>query len=351
MKAGLAALACITGAALTGAALVAAPSLRGAGTVTLEPPPGVDTLTDLTPAFTIRTEGFSPDELPLAVSLQIAPSANFTSPLIIDTTIVDAGDVVRIELQRPLPERTRVYFRARVRTALGGEVVSGVSGPRFIPAWLTLVSPNEPNGTTVTTRRPTFVWSSPDVRPPPGPWRYTLTIRNVATGMETVVRDLLDTTYTPPFGLESNTSYRWSVVAVLPQDTARAASRATFVILDQNAPLTTLLYQNFPNPFPNAGSPVTCFWFDLRAPGAVALDVYDLRGRHVRRIAPLSGGEVVLPAGRYGRAPGTADTGCDPRYTWDGTGADGRPVPAGVYLLRLRAGTVEQRRKLLFVGH
>lgn len=345
MRRALAALALITGAVLA-----AAPSSRDAGTVTLEPPPGVDTLNDVTPAFTIRTEGFAPGELPLAVWLQISTSPDFSTPLVVDTSIFDASDSVRIELQRPLPERSRLYFRARVRTAQGGEVLSGVSGPRFTPPWLTLVSPNEPNGTTVTTQRPTFVWSSPEVRTPPGPWRYTLTIRNVATGMETIVRDLLDTTYTPPFALESNTSYRWSVVAALPQDTARTSSRATFVILDPNAPLTTLLYQNFPNPFPSAGSLVTCFWFDLRTAGAVALDVYDLRGRHVRRIAPRGSGEVVLTAGRYGRAPGTADTGCDVRYTWDGTGADGNVVPPGVYLVRLRAGSSEQRRKVLFVG-
>ena len=46
-----------------------------------------------------------------------------------------------------------------------------------------------------------------------------------------------------------------------------------------------------------------------------------------------------LPAGRYGRGTGDIPNGfgCDGRIIWDGTASNGSLVPAGVYLLRMRA--------------
>ena len=112
------------------------------------------------------------------------------------------------------------------------------------------------------------------------------------------------------------------------------------------APPATLLYQNFPNPFPTATSATTCVWFDLAEAGPASLDVYDLRGNRVRRIFPAPGEDAHLVAGRYGR--GAGGIGCDGRFTWDGAGEDGRRVPSGVYLLRLRARGTGQVRKILF---
>ena len=112
------------------------------------------------------------------------------------------------------------------------------------------------------------------------------------------------------------------------------------------APPATLLYQNFPNPFPTATSATTCVWFDLAEPGPAALDVYDLRGNRVLRIFPAPGDDAHLAAGRYGR--GADGSGCDWRFTWDGSGEDGRRVPPGVYLLRLHTRGAGQVRKVLF---
>ena len=114
------------------------------------------------------------------------------------------------------------------------------------------------------------------------------------------------------------------------------------------APPATLLYQNFPNPFPTATSSTTCVWFDLATAGPAALEVYDLRGNRVRRLFPVAGEDAHLAAGRYGRGAGGA--GCDGRFTWDGTGEDGGRVPSGVYLLRLRAHGAGHARKILFTG-
>jgi hypothetical protein len=80
----------------------------------------------------------------------------------------------------------------------------------------------------------------------------------------------------------------------------------------------TLLYQNFPNPFPAAGSRVTCIWFDLNRTTSVSLTVHDVRGNLVRRLLPNASTPQFMAPGRYGRATLTADNGCDPAMTWDG---------------------------------
>jgi len=112
----------------------------------------------------------------------------------------------------------------------------------------------------------------------------------------------------------------------------------------------TLLYQNFPNPFPSPSSQSTCFWFDLKSHANVELTVHDIRGHRVRTMIPgvLPG---VLEAGRYGRGNEFDGTGCDPKLQWDGTADDGRTVPPGVYLLRFKAdGQTETMKKILFLG-
>jgi hypothetical protein len=219
-------------------------------------------------------------------------------------------------------------------------------------ALLTLVSPNAAAGQTLDTRRPQFVWRSAPVTEPPGPWRYDLSVFNVAGGDVRGVRNLADTAYRIPFDLETNTSYRWAVTARLTTgDSVRVESRTTFVIVDPTAPLATLLYQNFPNPFPTAESITTCIWFDLATPSQVRLDLYDVRGNHVRSIVPNGEVQGFLQAGRYGRASPAGNSGCDPRFSWDGRAGDGNYAPAGVYLLRLRAaGGVNDFRKVLFRG-
>lgn len=112
----------------------------------------------------------------------------------------------------------------------------------------------------------------------------------------------------------------------------------------------TVLYQNFPNPFPTASSATTCLWFDLSASSEVTLAVYDLRGRLVRTIVPSKEVEGYLGSGSYGRfIPGT-NAGCDPRFAWDGRGSDGHFVPPGVYLARLHADGHWQTKKMVFRG-
>jgi len=126
-------------------------------------------------------------------------------------------------------------------------------------------------------------------------------------------------------------------------------------------PTATLLYQNFPNPFPGtgiaaanaaraAGAPATCIWFDIGRPTPVQLEVFTLAGDPVRHILPAPTLDGVLPPDRYGRDPAGGGGGCDSRLVWDGRGDDGRLVPPGVYLLRMQADGASQYRKVVFLG-
>ena len=87
------------------------------------------------------------------------------------------------------------------------------------------------------------------------------------------------------------------------------------------------LSQNFPNPF-NAG---TTLVYKLSQPVHVELSVLNLLGQEVKRL--VSGKQEP---GLY-------------RVQWDGTGLDGRELSSGVYLVRLKAGTFRQTRKVVFV--
>jgi len=70
---------------------------------------------------------------------------------------------------------------------------------------------------------------------------------------------------------------------------------------------------------PNPVAGRAALQFDLARSGAVALDLYDLRGRRVRSFV-----REALEPGRY-------------HYDWNGADDHGAPLPAGVYLLRYSA--------------
>jgi len=321
-------------------------------TVTVQAPAD-NPLLDGIPAFSISAEGFLPGDFPLRFTLQIGTSIGFATGIVTDTTVSTvAATRVTIAPRHLIPEKSAVYWRAVVTTITGLQVSSAVTGPRLTATWLTLLAPNNPNGSTVTTKRPAFTWTSARIDASAGRWQYEIRILGTR-GEVIVVGRLDDTTYVPPRDLEGNTSYRWTLMGwTQAGDTARVQSAASFVVLDSTVPPATILFQNFPNPFPNDRVAATCIWFDLRTAAKVELQIMDLRGNHVRAIIPSAQfpAAAELAAGRYGRASEGSNSGCDPRLSWDGYADDGHPVPPGVYLIRLRAGGVETFRKALYKG-
>jgi hypothetical protein len=309
-----------------------------------------DTLASVTPTFLIQAVGFPSGAL-LRYRFEIAASEQFRVPLVFDTLLTSLDRAITVAPTAALPE-TRIYWRATVIEQSGEARSSGVGGPLVVPKFVTPISPSGASGVVVRTRRPRFVWRSPAVNEPPGPWEYTIQI--TSQGQQVLAATTRDTTYLVPEErrLEANASYRWQITARLPRtgQSSVVPSPASFVVEDLAVPTATILYQSFPNPFPTTFARAACVWFDLGSPARVHLDVYDLRGHHVRQLLPSTTLPGDLPAGRYGRAEAESNVGCDPRFEWDGVAADGRTVPAGVYLLRFRAGGVESVKKILFRG-
>jgi hypothetical protein len=301
-----------------------------------------------TPRFTVTTSGFTPAQLPLQLNLEVSLTADFTS-LWADTTV--NGSSATIVIPRLLPQNTPIWWRSIARTAQGSPVVENAIGPRQTSEWVTLEFPNDRAGNTLTTTRPTFRWRAVEIHPPIEPWRYRFYVTRTNDGVHALIHTpLFDSVYTSPVELESNTSYYWKLDAIAGTgDSITVRSNASFVILSPNAPSATVLFQPFPNPFPNDVVSKSCIWFDIKSVTDVRLDVRDLRGNHVKRIFPSAELQTFAP-GRYGRETFGSPTGCDQRFTWDGTDARGRMVSAGVYLIVFEAGGVRTVKRVLFRG-
>ncbi|MER3523006.1 MAG: hypothetical protein C4326_02810 [Ignavibacteria bacterium] len=120
--------------------------------------------------------------------------------------------------------------------------------------------------------------------------------------------DMLDTTFrvtdsttlfTNISELHNGSLYRWTITTrdewnttASPDTFSFYYSQPTSVRQAADVPSAFGLDQNFPNPF----NPSTNIAFRLAAPGRVALNVYDVLGRHVASIV-----DDVLPAGYYER--------------------------------------------------
>jgi hypothetical protein len=325
-------------------------TLRAQPRVVVETSEGV-VLTSVSPRFTIRAFGFG-EARPLRVTMRVSEDFGVLPPFLVDTSFFITDSSTTLQIKRAMPSGATIYWRALVEAGAQA-AISPITGPRVVPPWVTLVDPASPQGNIFDTRQPLFRWQSPRVDTGPGPWRYELEI--LANGQQAFgAVNLTDTVFRIPSPLQANTSYRWNLTASLAVTGERftAQSPGSFVILDPPLPTSTLMYQNFPNPFPSAASVSTCFWFDVGEPGArIALDILDLRGNPVVSVIPAADGQVLFPAGRYGRgAPGTGSN-CDNRFVWDGTARDGRPVPPGVYLARFRADDgLPIIRRILFRG-
>jgi len=303
--------------------------------------PAATTLPSITPAITVRASGFGAAR-PFRIAVQVALQADFSGALVLDSTFASSDTLVAVQITRPLPNDAIVYLRAIVEPPLGPAVTSAVIGPKRVPLWLSLITPNSPTGDIFDTRRPLFVWRSAAVSPLVGTWTYELEITSQGR-TEVAASGLRDTTFRPTVDLQANTSYRWNVRATLGAlATVKVINQGSFLIIDPPLPVSTIFYQNFPNPFPSAVSFATCFWFDIGDQvgqgGRVSIDVLDIRGNFIRSVLSPNDATLIFAPGRYGRGAPGAGSNCDNRFVWDGTGADGRTVAPGVYLIRFKAG-------------
>jgi subtilase family protein len=315
-----------------------------AGVTALAPLPPA--LTSITPTFQWADSGAPPFAAPVTYRLRAGRDSSFSTS-VLDTTVVDQTSM---PLARPLKPGAPLFWRVEATSATGVAASTGIVGPIAVPPWATLLTLSNPGGTTTVDSQPTFVWTSPAVAAPPGPLHYDLFVFRAGQSFpEQGYGGVTDTTLLLPQPLERNVPYTWQLVVHAGADTSLVRSAGSFLVLDPTLPAATLLYQNFPNPFPAAGRDSTCIWFDLAAASRAELVILDLRGSPVRHLIPGGGFPAVLDAGRYGRSPAGGPT-CDVRLTWDGRADDGRVVPSGVYLYKLEAGGVVQFKRIVFMG-
>lgn len=304
------------------------------------------TLGSITPTFRWSAGDTPAFARPVSFRVRIARDSTLAQP-VVDTVVID---LERYELRRPQKPGPALYWRVDATAASGEQATTGLVGPLEVPAWATLLTLNDPAGATTADAQPTLAWRPTAVSTPPAPLRYDVVVQPRSSPQPNLVfAGVSDTSFRIPVALERNAVYRWLLVVHAGADTSAVVSAGTFVILDDAVPATTLLHQNFPNPFPTADRAYTCLWFDLAQPARVDLAILDLRGRAVRRLIPGPDLSGVLPPGRYGRGA-AGGPACDTRLVWDGTADDGRIVPAGVYLYRLRAGSTTQFKRIVFRG-
>ena len=305
------------------------------------------------PAPVMTVTGFPtrPEFGPYSLSLAISTEPQFRNPFYVrnaDTT------VATFTIDSLMPERTMVFFRARLTDAFG-TVVAQANAQHPVRSWLRLVGPIRGPTTVVATEFPQFIWSSPPITLPPGLWEYDISVFNTRTGHRDFFQDRLsDTAFTFTQPLEANTSYTWQVHARAVNSTgageAKVSSPGTIIVASPGAPLVTLFYQNFPNPFGRGTRSMrTCFWFDLARPSKVKLTIYDLRQHEVRHILPAASGNIRRQIGGYGRENIDTQSGCG-NIDWDGRDDAGRFVPEGVYLAVFEGDGTRSSVKIVFKG-
>ena len=321
---------------------VAAAAIFPSGVTPLAPLPGL--LTSITPLFSWDA-GSTLGTGPITYRLRIARDSLLAIPLV-DTSLATASFQLRTPLKPGAPLFWRVDARAAAESASTGDV-----GPITVPAWATLMTLSNPAGSVTDSAQPTFRWHSPQVVSPPGPLTFDFVVQRVSTGVfDFAAAGLTDTVFRIPQPLERNTAYRWTLVVHAGADTSLVRSQGTFLIVDGGMPTSTLLYQNFPNPFPTAGRDSTCLWFDVATTSVVSLEILDLRGNLVRRFVPGPDFPAILPAGRYGRGAAGGSGICDSRLMWDGRTDSGHLLPAGVYLAKLKAPGLLEFKRIVFRG-
>jgi hypothetical protein len=303
---------------------------------------------DLAPRFDWNVPTTHPLGLPVTYLLEFAEDSLFQGVILRDSVV---GTFART-LKDPLPPESRLFWRIRARSTQGISWATRPEGPILVPSWVSLNVLNDPSGTQVAEPQPDFRWTPMKISGAAGPLTFDLEVILDREGE--VIQSYMgieENSFQVEEPLPFNLPLRWRVIAQARTGAVdTVTSSGPFVITSGANPPVTILYQNFPNPFPNPSDGIweTRVWFDLATASTVELAVYDMRGRLVRNLIPGRGcGPVELSPGLYGRETGPPPEPCT-SFTWDGSDNGGGRASPGVYLLRLQAGGVTEVRRVVF---
>jgi hypothetical protein len=126
---------------------------------------------------------------------------------------------------------------------------------------------------------------------------------------------------------DGSVALRFRVVDLRNVDNERDQVAVAQVYEAPFVPTTTVLIQNYPNPF----KPLTTLTYDLARAGHVTLRIFDVSGRLVRRLVDES-----KEAGRY-------------RVEWDGRDEKGAVMPSGIYFYRMETAGYSATQKMIMV--
>ncbi|NJD09343.1 MAG: hypothetical protein FIB01_02490 [Gemmatimonadetes bacterium] len=323
---------------------------EGLAAVSIVPRDVTGNPTSLAPVFTWTAPLIYPGLQPITFQLEFGLDSLFQQIVATDTV----NNAFSLALRTPLRPGQRLWWRVRAEGRNGIRRLSDVGGPFRVLHWATLLTLAGDGPTVAQEVRPEFRWSSLSAPAPIGPLSYDVEVLEHGTGaVLDRVRNVSATSVRMNSPLTPNGSYRWRVIAHTQQgqiDTVTSVH--PFVVNSSDQPPATILYQNFPNPFPNfdVGMTATRIWFDLSVTGIVELTVHDLRGRLVRRLIPAqeSCPAKRLEPGVYGR-PGSPEPESDCfKTTWDGRDQNGEKLPRGVYVLRLLVNGKPEYRRMLY---
>jgi len=105
------------------------------------------------------------------------------------------------------------------------------------------------------------------------------------------------------------------------------ASDAVLSINEELLPEVYALHQNYPNPF----NPITTLRYDLPENGIVRITIYNIQGR-----------EIKVLVNQYQEAGYKS-------VRWNATNNYGKPISAGMYFYKIRAGEFLQTRKMVLL--
>ncbi len=151
--------------------------------------------------------------------------------------------------------------------------------------------------------------------------RYSLT----STNIEYLLKEILAVTDTV-----SIANGVFSIIASDGDLQTDAINSGVAMIVDGRsfAPAKLHLDQNYPNPFNHA----TVIGFDLPKRANVSIIIYDLLGEEIIKL---------IDNKKYERGYNT--------ITWNGLNKNNNLITAGIYIMQIRMGSVEQHKKLIFL--